>query len=502
EVMCLASNQKYALAAYQNAWRDKSLARVRSGNIILTRHEDTEAPNNSCLLIKTDKTYKIIPVDKNGNRGQAMTVDPESDIAEIAQKIPDYAFSNSEKQISQDSAVVQRLLRAIRGLNKRNLDQKSLAAKANLDKDIRHRVKLGLVAFSQIYNNSLSFSEALESRIENGDKDKDIKKDEIRYKILAGEFSKIDASPETYIVIKPTVHKDGCIYFVDAQGKKSLLKDEVILKALRKIRKADLQTQGWNERFNLELKKLILDYYFRQLDRKAHYAIKNYKTRWQKLTTIFGNILAALTAFAYGTVELVATMLGFFVAAGVVWTSPLLATVGVLLLAAAIILPIPTTWADWKTFSTYVPGFFNNIRKEYNEINSPLKKGLFWALSFFAIATGIAAGGLAYTSAIALPAMIGLGAAGIIFPPLGIFLAAAVTLCQAFSMIRSFTKLLRKENSWKEFKRPFKEVSNILRDSNAGWGRRIITWIVVGGLTVLSILGLMMSCFTSTRSVG
>jgi len=41
-------------------------------------------------------------------------------------------------------------------------------------------------------------------------------------------------------------------------------------------------------------------------------AIRHYQTGWQKLTKIIGNFLAAITAFTYGGVELVATMLGFF----------------------------------------------------------------------------------------------------------------------------------------------------------------------------------------------
>ncbi len=241
---------------------------------------------------------------------------------------------------------------------------------------------------------------------------------------------------------------------------------------------------------------------FRKLDAAAQKAIRNYKTWRQKIKRVVEYTLAALTAFAYGTVEMVATMLGFFAAAGIVWTNPWLALLGVLLLAGAIIFPIPSTWTNWKIFSTYLPAFFDKIGDEYQEINSPKKKALFWLLSIFAFATGIAAGGLAYTATIALPAMMGLGTISLIFPPLGLILAAAITLTQTFTLLRNFAGILRKKDSWQALKEPFLEVKRFLNENQASWGRRLIIWSMVLGLALIALVGLAMSCFTSTRAVG
>ncbi len=505
--------QTLAFEVLQNAWQDSGLARMQALHFV--DHENVPGEANTCQLLQQPEEpyWLLIPVNANGVKQPCLdlrTLDKTED-----------ALALLEQKRNGVEIDLARLQRALRRATLPTLDQRSLGAKADLSKDTRHRIKLGLEAFKLLYPEAKHEAEA-EAEI-------------LPQLVLLDEeptpeaFARYPAN--TYIVLYPRRGRKGRVWFLQEKGKKQQLQqgfslgkilrgllNEVVDSSktafsadlLQALDEEQLLLLSENEiirkraktAFDNKIRCLLLDAYFRHLDAKAVKAIRHYKTTRQKILHLFEKTVAALAALAYGGVSLIATMVGLFVATGIVWSNPGLAIAGVLLLAAAVILPVPTTWANWKLFSTYLPAFFDKIGAEYREINTPKKKALFWGLSLLALATGIASGGLTYTATIALPAMMGLGAIGFIFPPLGVAFAAAVALSQAVTFIRNFCDILRKENSWQSFKKPFADVSKILRNNNASFGQRLATWILVGGLTLLSALGLVMSCFTSTRSVG
>lgn len=405
-------SEKLNLDVFENAWRDKSLARL--GKIKFAYHEYEKPEPNSCLLLWQEGRYKkIIPVNGQGQSLPAIEINKMDEVYAVVSKLTkELVDKTSEQYTIEENELISTLKRVLKQENRQDLDQTSLSAKSILCKQTRHRAKLGLECFKFIFQQNTIFKE-----------------------------------PE-------------------------------------------------------KLNEKISPPSFQHLDEQACKAIRDFKTSNEKITTGIGVALAALTAFTYGTLEFGMAMIGFYVALGVIWSNFWLALVGTLLITCAALLPIPSTWTNWKVFSTYLPEFLNKIRSEYNEINTKLKKALFWGLSLFAFATGLAAGGLAYTSAIALPALLNLGAISVIFPPLGIFLGAAVVVSQTCMLLRNFCKILRKQDSWKAFIKPFQKVDEALKQNKLSIGRKIITWVIVGGLVIFSVLGLAMSCFTSTRSIG
>jgi hypothetical protein len=471
-------NQELAFTTFQNTWADESLARLKHCHF--TRDLAAPVAPQSCLCVRvTEQPYWRIFVSDadNPENKKALDLNKQSDIEDLLKKLPE-TLADNKVPSHEEEMLVARLRRVLKRTKLASVDQSGLAVKSVLDKELRHQVKLGLQAFK------LFMERASSSKLDGGG---------IAIKIqdtepTAAELNQFEAA--TYVLMPARAGKAGRLLFYNNKRAKRI-KDDNFLQAV-------LQEQNQEKQ-----KALILAYHCQQLDEQARYAIFYYQTRMQKITRMLGIFLAAVTAFTYGGVELVATMLGFFVAAAIVWTNPWLALGGVLLLAGAVLLPFPATWTNWKVFSTYVPEFFNKIRSEYNEINTTQKKALFWGLSVFALATGVAAGGLAYTATIALPLMLGLGTAvSAIFPPLGVLFAAAIIITQTCMLIRNFADILRKEDSWKSFKAPFLKVSAILNESKASLMRRIVTWCMVAGLAILATLGLIMSCFTSTRSVG
>lgn len=381
--------------------------------------------------------------------------------------------------------------------------EKMIKAKAGMDKKTRRQLKLGIQALDWLLNQKIPTSATEELHV-------------TFHEELPTKQPKSTVSQ--YWIIPPQASREGHLYFCQkGQTQAQLIQDQTLQTMLQNDQllwqmqfQAEHQHSEFSGKFKTRIAQEFADkiraavfaYHCRQLDKKAYQAIAHYRTWRQQLSKMIGSFLAAIAAFTYGAVTVVATLFGFFVAAHIVWTNPWMALAGGLLLAATVILPFPSTWLNWKVFSAYTPEFYNKIVTEYQAIPSNKKKALFWLLSLLALATGIAGGGLAYTATIALPALFGLGAVSAIFPPLGILFAAAIMVTQTCSLIRNFAALLRKKDSWQAFKEPFFKVNKILQQTNASRGRRFFTWMVVIGLTFLAALGLVMSCFTSTRSVG
>lgn len=485
-----AINNKHKLGyqAFENAWRDKSLARLKK---IKFTHDTgvkdntrVKAEPDSCLLLWEESCYKIIPVSSEGEKLSAIDISKMDDVSEIIRKLPkELANKMPDLYTIEEKELVSGLKKALKCENYKDLDQTSLAAKSALDKETRRRIKLGLEAFKIINKNDFKPLIKQASQAEAYITNQGVA---LGYYSAKPSFKeRMSFRANTYAVVKSS-KQDLQVWFY---------KDKLSWPV-------DITSQVIPGKQECDKEDLAAEIYCHYLDKQAYKAIRTFKTTRQKITIAIGSIIAALTAFTYGTLEFGMAMLSFFVAMDVVWSNLWLALVGVLLIAGTVLLPIPSTWTSWKVFSTYLPEFFNKIQSEYNEINSKTKKTLFWGLSLFAFATGLAAGGLAYTSTIALPDLLGLGAIGAIFPPVGIFLAAVVAICQTCMLLRNFCSILRKQNSWKAFIKPFFKVNEALKDAKVSTGRKAITWGIVGGLIVLSVLGLAMSCFTSTRSVG
>lgn len=498
----LTPQQTLAFQIVQNAWHDQHLARIKHLDIVSACDNKTPALPNSCLLLRLPEEpyWKIIPVNASGEKLDPLDLAAMDDVMELTQKLPVRLIDLDPQEYSQEEqALVSRLKRALKRANPATLAQNHLSAKAALSKASRHRLKLGLDAFKSSCRptKDLALSEEPPPGLHLVILDQE-----------PCEASWNNFEPNTYVVLRPRKGQKGRIWFYrSAHSKKQELRKKPFPALLSEeqlfLMPEDEAFQKKRQHaFDDKIKNCLLAYHCHQLDEQAQNAIRHYKTRWEKIIRGFEYSLAALTAFVYGAVEMTATMVGFFVAAGIVWTNPWLAILGGLLIAGAVIFPFPSTWANWKVFATYLPDFFDKIGAEYREINSKAKKGFFWLLALLALATGIASGGLAYTATIALPAMLGLSTIGFIFPPLGVIFASAILLTQTFSLLRNFTTLLRKENSWKSFLKPFQEVKKFLHDHHASRSRQLITWIMIGGLTLLALVGLMMSCFTSTRSVG
>lgn len=562
-VPTLHPRQALTFEALQNAWQDRGLARMSGFEFVESL--DARGTPKVCQILSLQEPpyWLLIPVNERGEKQAALHFEDLKD----APGFDDVEELLEQKRLKKPVKDFDlRLTRALRRVNLATLDQRNFRAKADLSKDSRHRIKLGMEAFK------LHFL-----------KQEDKAEDELQFKMFDNPPTAREISacqPNTYLVLRPRSGQKARVWFIDGRSKKRELKKNYLQKWYdhqgyhfnksleqwfqdkhflfqvlfnaetadqklevntpnghafflkekshenirltflreeekqsvyhRKLALQDIQAKQKNdekfflrEKLDEDIRLFLLNEHFRRLDAKAAAAIRRYKTRTQKVLSVFESAIALLAAISYGGVSLIATLVGFFVAAGVVWTSPGLAIAGVLLLAAAIVLPIPATWTNWKLFSTYLPSFFNKIGTEYREINSPKKKALFWGLSLFAIATGIATGALTYTATLAIPVMLGLGAGlSCIFPPLAIAFAAAVMISQTVTFVRNFCDILRKENSWKTFKKPFVDVRRFLRDSNASGGRQAATWAMVGFLCLFTALGLVMSCFTSTRSVG
>ncbi len=499
----LKPEQKLAFEILQNAWQDRSLAKVKHLYFVEDCDLNTLGEPNSCFFSRlNEKPYwQVVPVDANGEKQKPLDLSDLEDIEELAQKIPIDFINLLPKDYSpQQQALIARLKLALKRAALETLDQSELRAKAKLSKALRHQLKLGMETFKWFClptANQVLAEEKIGPALNLEILDQEPAQEEL------ARFG-----PNTYVVLRPQEGRDGRVFFYASHKKKQKISN----KALQQLLSTNnltfwmMENETFKARarqnFEEKIKKNLLEFHCRQLDAKAQRAIQEYKTFRQKIIRGLEYSLAALTAFVYGTVEMTATMVGFFVTAGIVWTNPWLAIVGALLLAGAVIFPVPSTWANWKIFSTYLPDFFDKIGVEYREINSKRKKGLFWGLALLALATGIASGGLAYTATIALPLMLGLGSLSFIFPPLGVIFAAAIALTQTFSLIRNFTTILRKENSWRSFIKPFQDVKKFLHEDGASRSKRLLTWTLICGLTLLAVLGLAMSCFTSTRSVG
>lgn len=253
----------------------------------------------------------------------------------------------------------------------------------------------------------------------------------------------------------------------------------------------------------------------KQLDEKACAAIRDYRTATQSILIALGQFSVAITAFVVGFVE---TGTAVFML-----LQPYNLAV-LMIYSLAALASMAAAYAKWTTYKHYVSSSFLNIlgqdefcdgltsyinekdgKKQSLSLSEKIALAVF---SFLAILTGGAIGALGYTSALSFLALWGVSAVSAV--PIAVGITVVVALVHMTAFIKTFSNFLGKQDRWSALFKPLTEISEFFaaqeREGKKGkvelFFQKAITYVGVAAFSAIGMLGLAMTCYACTQSVG